>query len=86
MIDKYCPAQGNKCNKCVDLANAAFMGTYGASHPDLNPQEIRSMAETSGVQALVEEQWPTDSLDLVQCSNRQALARKIGADLGRKKA
>ena len=40
MIDKYCPAQGNKCNKCVDLAKAAFMGTYGASHPDLNPKEI----------------------------------------------
>lgn len=76
-----CPAEKEKCSRCVDVAKAAISKTIENSGSFSENQAV-VLAENSQVEALVQRPYVHEIFPT--CEERQYDARKIGKELGSK--
>jgi hypothetical protein len=75
-----CPAENEKCSRCIEVAKAAISKTIENSGA-FSEHQSKVLAENSQVETLVQRPYIHE---IFSCEERQHDAEKIGKELGSK--
>lgn len=81
MTEKLCLKDGDRCARCVLLAQGAFDSIYRAEHPNMSNDAVTTVIENIPFAAPVQEE---SRLAGIQCSDRQLRAKNIGVYMANK--